>query len=727
MRDGFRLWVCTAILVLSVPLHAQWRQTSGPGGEIDAYELGGYTITPNSEIIAAAVHPTSETVFHSSSDGGRTWTLVRRTPGLLTTIFSQPSGRVIADSLAAFDYWYLNQFRRGAILYSDDNGLTWRHLPLAGMQIWQGANGSLFGVDSLRGLVGSHDDGMTWTTIDSPQMNAPLARLTSSSRGVLLAEAVRSSIWDRTSYVSNDSGISWFRPAKQGKYIGQITPWPDGSLIGSASSISGLRSTDNGLTWDTIVFQHENPFAGPTGIMISEASEAGPLHSYWQSTDTNRTFAEITDVPYGVRRSDMRILTGGADGSFLGYGIGGLRRIETNPVSRISRITPPIDPVWALMSDKKGTVYAFAGDSASVWSTSDQGTTWHTNDSLYEGSYLSPPRCMALDSQQRFIGGTDWTLLYSVGPIGRVSKRWINPPAVIDDILVHPNGMVFAASPDAGVLRSTDSGMTWNRYNRGIANDTLHAIALLPGGNLVVAGKDTIYQSSDLGVHWKVVAKSVGSGAGNVVRFLVSSLGTVYAATDRTGAYKSVDNGSTWSPWNVGIEHRKINALIEAPNGTIVAATDSGVYLRNLAMKDWMPYSIGLSTMNILSLCFDPSAHLYAGSDVSGVFVSVDSFPEQLVVIPDDNPPPSRTMIQGCFPNPAATTCTLRFQVDEQSRVSIELFDELGRTVRSEDPFDIGPGIYEYDLSRNELPYGTYYVRLREGERVETRSVLFGR
>jgi hypothetical protein len=59
--------------------------------------------------------------------------------------------------------------------------------------------------------------------------------------------------------------------------------------------------------------------------------------------------------------------------------------------------------------------------------------------------------------------------------------------------------------------------------------------------------------------------------------------------------------------------------------------------------------------------------------------------------------------------------------------LSLELFDVLGRTVRSEAPFEMEPGLYDYDLLRAGLPNGTYYFRLRENERVETRAVVFSR
>ncbi len=83
---------------------------------------------------------------------------------------------------------------------------------------------------------------------------------------------------------------------------------------------------------------------------------------------------------------------------------------------------------------------------------------------------------------------------------------------------------------------------------------------------------------------------------------------------------------------------------------------------------------------------------------------------------------PDRLTLRAPFPNPGRGAVTIRYAVPERQDVSLELYDVLGRRVRT---LTRGPqdGRHERQLDTTGLSSGTYILRLRGKERVETRRM----
>lgn len=71
---------------------------------------------------------------------------------------------------------------------------------------------------------------------------------------------------------------------------------------------------------------------------------------------------------------------------------------------------------------------------------------------------------------------------------------------------------------------------------------------------------------------------------------------------------------------------------------------------------------------------------------------------------------PSGLAITVVYPNPFSTTTTLVYQAQAPGRLSVELYDVLGRRVRT---YEAGsPGSYQIVIDGSDLSAGTYFVRL---------------
>ncbi len=111
--------------------------------------------------------------------------------------------------------------------------------------------------------------------------------------------------------------------------------------------------------------------------------------------------------------------------------------------------------------------------------------------------------------------------------------------------------------------------------------------------------------------------------AGQVVTTLESDgQGTIYAGTASGYIYKSTNN-STWTHINADVYSGAVWALKLMPNGNLLAATVTGVYVGANQGTSW-----SLSTLqykDVRNLKADHNGKLYAGTWGYGVFTSVDN------------------------------------------------------------------------------------------------------
>lgn len=135
----------------------------------------------------------------------------------------------------------------------------------------------------------------------------------------------------------------------------------------------------------------------------------------------------------------------------------------------------------------------------------------------------------------------------------------------------HP-AVLLAATQGRGVLRSTDSGATWN--------------AAIP---------------------------SIDSAW--VVRFDPQQPATAYAGTQTAGLYKSVDEGKTWTAQNQGLNNMDVRS-IDLGTGVVVVGTAQGVYYSSDGASSW--HALGLEALDIAAVAVFAKTNvvtLFAGAD----------------------------------------------------------------------------------------------------------------
>lgn len=75
------------------------------------------------------------------------------------------------------------------------------------------------------------------------------------------------------------------------------------------------------------------------------------------------------------------------------------------------------------------------------------------------------------------------------------------------------------------------------------------------------------------------------------------------------------------------------------------------------------------------------------------------------------------------FPNPFSVSTILTYHVNSPDRVSLELYDALGRRIRTLEEGTRAPGTYRVRLDGAALPRGLYVVKMRTGQEEEVRRI----
>ena len=131
----------------------------------------------------------------------------------------------------------------------------------------------------------------------------------------------------------------------------------------------------------------------------------------------------------------------------------------------------------------------------------------------------------------------------------------------IKDILVHPNGTVYAlgGNPNQVIFRSTDNGNNWAQLTPSVMTNDTHRIIdlfLASDGTIYALGNSNLYKTADDGASWTKVNTGNGAASGGFdggEEFAINKLsGTFYVKgydynDGKYTFFRSTNNGQTWT------------------------------------------------------------------------------------------------------------------------------------------------------------------------------------
>lgn len=150
--------------------------------------------------------------------------------------------------------------------------------------------------------------------------------------------------------------------------------------------------------------------------------------------------------------------------------------------------------------------------------------------------------------------GTDvWT---GSGPLGgRVTALVVDPS---------DHNVVLAGVFSVGVLKSTDSGTSWNPMNSGVTNLDVVSLVMDPKDHKILyAGSKGLFKSKDGGNTWSPTG--LGEYVANAIAIHPNDSNTLYVGTAGQGILKSVTGGTTFFSVTNGLTNNLVLALAIDP------------------------------------------------------------------------------------------------------------------------------------------------------------------
>lgn len=207
----------------------------------------------------------------------------------------------------------------------------------------------------------------------------------------------------------------------------------------------------------------------------------------------------------------------------------------------------------------------------------------------------------------------------------------------------------------------------------------------------------SLYYSPDAGTTWQKVAGNLeqnvnGTGNGPSIRwasFLPVSDGMIYILSTSIGVFATDTLTGLTTVW--------VNQAANTIGNEVCDMTDVRIADGLVVMAT---HSHGIFSANFTSVNDIVTVH------ENGIIASLET---------------------RVFPNPSSDEVNLNYELSRNSDMEILLLDELGRTIRVISKNHQSKGTHQEQFSVNDLAAGIYYVSLRAGEIVETKTIVVAR
>ncbi len=213
--------------------------------------------------------------------------------------------------------------------------------------------------------------------------------------------------------------------------------------------------------------------------------------------------------------------------------------------------------------------------SGGVFLSTDDGKSWIPKNTGLDATNVNT---IAVDGNHIYIG--TWKGVYKSSDYGETWEFAGSPNGIIQSIIINGNNII-AGGEFAGVILSTDKGVSWTKKIYGLEKSQINCLA--NKGDTIFAGLylGGIYCSTDNCENWNQVFSGLTESTYH--SFAIDG-DKVYAGSGGGGIFLTTNNGALWE--NIGLDDHVVFS-IHAEGGSIWASTEDGTYLSTNNGINW--------------------------------------------------------------------------------------------------------------------------------------------
>ena len=446
---------------------------------------------------------------------------------------------------------------------------------------------------------------------------------------------------------STDNGSSW-QPITNGlanQTIISVELDAAGKIFAGGNSAGVFRTTNDGTNWiqfnSGLTNLHVNVLKAGAGAALFAGTDGGIFRSLNQGTNWIPASAGLTNLTNNA----LAVLP---NGDLIAGTDAGIFRSLNNGTnwSPITGALPNTD-VRSLLVDGAGTL--FAGTASGLFAQPNGTTTWTALNLGVTATNFSVGK-LNQDASGRLFAGTAWGVFRSVDGGGSWTPMKNGLViGVVKTILTAATGEIFAGTLNAGLHRSRDAGLTWERLTLSNTPATTHifSLGLTPAQRILAGtyilsptGLDThVFRSDNGGDLWQG-ANTNALTAHVVGGFAFGDAGEIFATrafntNGQAGVMRSDDGGVSWTA--TGLSTVVAYSVRGNAAGNLFAGTESaGVYRSLNHGTNWA--GVGPNAGNILALALNAAGHIFAASSsggTRGLYRSLDNGTNWVNVLPN--------------------------------------------------------------------------------------------
>ncbi|RPI25818.1 MAG: hypothetical protein EHM61_13390 [Acidobacteria bacterium] len=448
-------------------------------------------------------------------------------------------------------------------------------------------------------------------------------------------------------YVSNDRGQKWERVSpglgRRDLVVDNLVFRPDNPDVLYAATwelknSQGwlFRTTNGGQKWDNLPLGPYHSAIRAIALAPSEPDvmALGIAEGVILSTDAGKSWERISRGYRSLYNAESMAFDP-TDSSTLYVGTWHLGFKTTNRGKKWEEIHQGMisdSDMFSLLVNPKNRDNLYASACTGIYRSDNGGSSWNK---LRNGLPKDANRTRTL-----FLDPVDPSVVYAgttvglfVSRDGGVNWKLLLPDIVVNAIAVHPSedAIVLVGTDDAGILRTTDGGKSFESVNTGFIHRQVTDIAHSPDRSALYAAVALdrhyggFFLSQDRGRTWQ----SYNDGLHHLVDSVTSILaplgtGSVLIGT-KDGVYEGIPGEKPWERVPVTRSLRVLDLAAGPGKALVYVAAETGLFELNLRLQKLQKLAIPVYKGKINTVLFDRSSgQLFAGGE-NGIFRSKDA------------------------------------------------------------------------------------------------------